>query len=647
MTDPSELHRPVNPVRFVTAASLFDGHDAAINIMRRLLQAQGAEVVHLGHNRSVEEVVTAAVAEDAQGVAVSSYQGGHVEYFTYLVERLAQAGRGDVLVYGGGGGVIVPSEIELLERRGVRRIFSPADGQRLGLAAMINVLIRECDRDLADDLPTDLEDLYLGEPRALARMLTGLERGRVDRGPLADIAAAAASNPAPVLGITGTGGSGKSSLTDELIRRLRLDLGDKLRIAVLAVDPTRRRGGALLGDRIRMNAIDSPQVFFRSVATHGWVGELPPCLPRLIEACRAAGSDLVVVETPGIGQGDAAVVDVSDFSVYVMTPEYGAASQLEKIDMLELADAVAINKFDRQGAADALREVRRQWRRDHPDQTSGEDPPVFGTVAAHFNDDGVTALYQHIRDSLGGLGLRVPSPRWHPSRAEPRAPGPRSSRRIVPGTSRRSPTPFAAITPARTGCPRWRDAPNRRPRPPPLPPSKGSGPVICPSSPTRCAPRSTPRHRRCWRDGRQRRTSAVRTCANPSLARRSPVSRCLGFTTTATSCVGSARRICRDDSRSPPASSPTGARRRIRHGCSPARETLSGPTGGSTCSQEINPLPDCRPPSTPSPCTAAIPLLAPTSTARWARRGSRSRPWTTWRPSSTGSTCATRRPRCR
>jgi isobutyryl-CoA mutase len=414
VTDAPELHRPANPVRFVTAASLFDGHDAAINIMRRLLQSQGAEVVHLGHNRSVEEVVTATVAEDAQGVAVSSYQGGHVEYFSYLVERLAQAGRGDALVYGGGGGVIVPSEIELLERRGVKRIFSPADGQRLGLAAMINVLIRECDHDLADHLPTDLEGLYLGEPRVLARILTGLERGRVDGRTSAGIAAAAAGNPAPVLGITGTGGSGKSSLTDELIRRFRLDLGDKLRIAVLAVDPTRRRGGALLGDRIRMNAIDSPQVFFRSVATRGSLGELPSCLPRLIEACQAAGSDLVVVETPGIGQGDAAVVDVSDLSLYVMTPEYGAASQLEKIDMLELADAVAINKYDRLGAADALRDVRRQWRRDHPEGTADEEPPIFGTVAAHFNDDGVTALYQHLRDSLIGRGLRAPGPSMAP-----------------------------------------------------------------------------------------------------------------------------------------------------------------------------------------------------------------------------------------
>jgi len=397
------LHRPSHPVRFVTAASLFDGHDASINIMRRLLQAQGAEVVHLGHNRSVDEVVRAAVDEDVQGIAVSSYQGGHLEYFRYLVDRLRDEGRSDIRVYGGGGGVIVPSEIEELEAYGVERIFSPADGQRLGLDRMINQLIRECDRDLAAEPAPPLDDLYGGDRRALARMITRLEAGAVDAPTLAAVVGVAALRSVPVLGITGTGGSGKSSLTDELVRRLRYDQQDKLSVAVLAVDPTRRRGGgALLGDRIRMNAIDSDRVTFRSLATRGATTEVPACLPAVVAACRAAGHDLVIVETPGIGQGDAAIVDVADCSLYVMTPEYGAASQLEKIDMLELADVVAINKFDRRGAEDTLRQVGRQWRRDHPGDAT---EPVFGTIASRFDDDGVTALYHHLLGELRGLGL--------------------------------------------------------------------------------------------------------------------------------------------------------------------------------------------------------------------------------------------------
>ncbi len=409
------LHRPRHPVRFVTASSLFDGHDAAINIMRRLLQAQGAEVVHLGHNRSVDEVVAAAVAEDVQGVAVSSYQGGHVEYFTYLVDRLAGEGRGDVKVYGGGGGVIVPAEIAALEAHGVQHVFSPADGQRLGLERMINVLVEECDLDLAADQPYGIDDLAVGDVRALARVVTAVEAGALAPGLAADVELAAGRRPVPVLGITGTGGSGKSSLTDELVRRFRLDQGDKLRIAVLAVDPTKRRGGgALLGDRIRMNAIDTPQVFFRSLATRGSTSEVPSPVPGAIAACKAAGYDLVVVETPGIGQGDAAIVDVADVSLYVMTPEFGAASQLEKIDMLDLADLVAINKFDRRGAEDALRSVRRQWSRSHPGTGDPASLPVFGTVAAHFNDDGTTALYQALRDRLGDLGLALGEPQLAP-----------------------------------------------------------------------------------------------------------------------------------------------------------------------------------------------------------------------------------------
>ena len=400
------LHVPVNPVRFVTAASLFDGHDAAINIMRRVLQSQGVEVVHLGHDRSVEAVVTAALQEDVQGVAISSYQGGHVEYFSYLVERLREVGAGHVQVFGGGGGVIVPAEIALLKSRGVS-IFAPQDGQRLGLAGMINTLVQACDIDLATSAP-DWDELQSGSGSALARAITVLEAGRSPE-LAAKVRETAAARVVPVLGITGTGGSGKSSLTDELLRRLRLDQEDKLRIAVLAVDPTRRKGGgALLGDRIRMNSLDGSQVFFRSLATRTAGAQIPEHLADVIAACKAAGYDLVVVETPGIGQGDATIVPLCDVSLYVMTPEYGAASQLEKIDMLDHADAVAVNKFERRGAEDARRDVARQMVRNRQafgQQWSGM--PVFGTSAARFNDDGVTALYQHLRGELVAKGLQI------------------------------------------------------------------------------------------------------------------------------------------------------------------------------------------------------------------------------------------------
>jgi methylmalonyl-CoA mutase len=403
------LHRPANPVRFVTASSLFDGHDASINIMRRILQSQGAEVVHLGHNRSVDEVAIAAIAEDVQGVAISAYQGGHVEYFSYLVELLAERGAGHIKVYGGGGGVIVREEIELLHSRGVARIFSPEDGYEMGLPGMINLMIKECDTDLASRPPDSVEKLFSGDVPSLARVITQLQREALPAAWLRAISEAAKARTVPVLGITGTGGSGKSSLTDELIRRFRLDQEDKLRIAVLAVDPTRRKGGgALLGDRIRMNCLDGSPVFFRSLATRTTRGEIPAGLSESILACKAAGYDLVIVETPGIGQGDAGIVDHVDESLYVMTPDFGAASQLEKIDMLDFADTVAINKFERRGAEDARRDVARQLVRNREAfQSSPDDMPVFGTSAAKFNDDGVTALYQHLRDSLAKRGLAV------------------------------------------------------------------------------------------------------------------------------------------------------------------------------------------------------------------------------------------------
>ncbi|MEU7816607.1 fused isobutyryl-CoA mutase/GTPase IcmF [Pseudonocardia sp. NPDC049154] len=424
----SELYVPKNPIRFVTAASLFDGHDAAINIMRRILQRQGAEVIHLGHNRSVDEVVTAAIQEDVQGVAISSYQGGHVEYFSYLVELLRERGAGHVKVYGGGGGVIVHEEIELLHSRGVSRIFSPDDGQRLGLPGMINLMIRECDTDLAAEPPASYDGVFTGETATLARALTLAESGALPADVLERVKAS--EKQVPVLGITGTGGSGKSSLTDELVRRFRLDQEDKLRIAVLAVDPTRRKGGgALLGDRIRMNALKGDQVYFRSLATRGNDGVIPENLGDVISVLKAAGFDLVVVETPGIGQGDAGIVPFVDRSLYVMTPEFGAASQLEKIDMLDFADVVAINKFERRGAEDARRDVGRQLVRNRDAfGESWEDMPVYGTSAATFNDDGVTALYQKLGALLTENGLTL-----HEGR--------------LPKVDRKTSTEYAAVIP--------------------------------------------------------------------------------------------------------------------------------------------------------------------------------------------------------
>ncbi len=403
MADATALHVPSRPIRVLTAASLFDGHDAAINIIRRILQAQGAEVIHLGHNRSVQELVTACLQEDVDAVAVSSYQGGHIEFFSFLLEQLRVHGLGHVRVYGGGGGTIVDDEVELLQQRGVAHIFTPADGQRLGLAAMVNTILSECDGPRTDALPS-AEELRSGGSRALGRMITAIESGQVSAADLTG-----ADSNAVVLGITGTGGSGKSSLCDELILRLRVDQVDQLRIAVLAVDPTRRRaGGALLGDRIRMNALGDDVVFFRSLATRGSASELPASLPDVIAACKSAGYDLIIVETPGIGQGDSAVTALVDCSLYVMTAEYGAASQLEKIDMLDFADVVAINKFERRGSEDARRDVARQLLRTREQfESSWEEMPVFGTSAASYNDDGVTALYQHLRDLLAAQGLPV------------------------------------------------------------------------------------------------------------------------------------------------------------------------------------------------------------------------------------------------
>lgn len=409
-------YRPKHKVRFVTAASLFDGHDAAINIMRRILQSMGAEVIHLGHNRSVDEVVTAALQEDVQGVAISSYQGGHVEYFKYMVDLLKARGGEHIQVFGGGGGVIVPPEIRELQAYGVARIYSPEDGQRMGLAGMIGEMVMRCDQDLSAHAPKTLDAIQgHGDMawRALAQLITALENNKADPQLVEQLRAEAAGRKVPVLGITGTGGAGKSSLTDELIRRLRLDQSDSLRVALISIDPSRRKsGGALLGDRIRMNAIapwqHGPRVFMRSLATRDFGSEISAALPDVLAAAKCAGFDLIIVETSGIGQGDAAIVPHVDVPMYVMTPEFGAASQLEKIDMLDFAEFVAINKFDRKGASDALRDVAKQVQRNREAwSTPPEAMPVFGTMASRFNDDGVTALYQALKPRLAGLGLAL------------------------------------------------------------------------------------------------------------------------------------------------------------------------------------------------------------------------------------------------
>ncbi|MFM2073788.1 MAG: Methylmalonyl-CoA mutase [Pseudomonadota bacterium] len=410
-------YSPQHKVRFVTAASLFDGHDAAINIMRRILQSMGAEVIHLGHNRSVDEVVTAALQEDVQGIAISSYQGGHNEYFGYMVDLLRARGGEHIQVFGGGGGVIVPTEIRALAERGVR-IYSPEDGQTMGLPGMIGEMLMRCDRDISPLAPSEVSAIQGHSDahwRALAQLITALENGAADSRVVQAVRALATHKKVPVLGITGTGGAGKSSLTDELIRRWRLDLGDTLRMAVISIDPSRRKsGGALLGDRIRMNAIgpwqNGPRVFMRSLATRDFGSEISAALPDVLAACKVAGFDLIIVETSGIGQGDAAIVPHVDVPMYVMTPEFGAASQLEKIDMLDFAEFVAINKFDRKGAADALRDVAKQIQRNQSAwQTPLEAMPVFGTMAARFNDDGVTALYQALKVRLGQLGVATPA----------------------------------------------------------------------------------------------------------------------------------------------------------------------------------------------------------------------------------------------
>ncbi len=397
-------------VRFVTAASLFDGHDASINIMRRILQSSGAEVIHLGHNRSVHEIVNCAIQEDVQGIAISSYQGGHVEYFKYMIELLREQGAAHIKVFGGGGGVIVPEEIEDLHNAGVTRIFSVEDGSNMGLQGMINYMLKECDFDTVEKHTVNAESIQNREAVELAKSITVLENHRDDilkyesgkllvsngKEPLGD-----AKNDIPLLGITGTGGAGKSSLTDEIVRRFLTEFED-INIGIISVDPSRlKTGGALLGDRIRMNSIDTPRVYMRSLATRASNRSTSEALEAVIALYKSAGFDLIIVETSGIGQSGTEIVDLTDISMYVMTSEYGAATQLEKINMLDLADVVVLNKFEKKGAMDALRDVRKQMQRN-----SGQwhaDPatmPVFPTIAAQFNDEGVNRLFSALVDRI-------------------------------------------------------------------------------------------------------------------------------------------------------------------------------------------------------------------------------------------------------
>jgi len=396
-------YEPRHHVRIVTATSLFDGHDAAINIMRRILQATGAEIIHLGHDRSAADIAVAAVEEDAQAVAITSYQGGHMEFFRYVRRLLDDAGATHVKIFGGGGGTILPEESAELQRSGIERIYTPDDGRELGLQGMIDDLLERSDFPVVDGRPLEPSELTTATPRLLGRMISAVEQGSDD-----DLAAAAtvaaAAHPVPVLGMTGTGGAGKSSLIDEIVVRFLADFPDR-RLAIISVDPSRRRsGGALLGDRIRMNSVSDPRVFMRSLATRQANLALSPHVASAVDLVKAAGFDLVILETSGIGQADTEIVDHSDLSLYVMTPEYGAASQLEKVDMLDFADLVVINKADRRGADDAVRDVRKQYRRNHNlFDVADDDLPIYATVASHFNDAGTNRLYRALMERLDGL----------------------------------------------------------------------------------------------------------------------------------------------------------------------------------------------------------------------------------------------------
>ncbi|PKP28015.1 MAG: hypothetical protein CVU06_00345, partial [Bacteroidetes bacterium HGW-Bacteroidetes-22] len=398
----TEPYKPTHPIRIVTATSLFDGHDASINIMRRILQSSGAEVIHLGHDRPVHEIVDCAIQEDAQAIAVTSYQGGHMEFFRYMHDLLNEAGCGHIRIFGGGGGVILPDEISALHDYGIERIYSPDDGREMGLQGMINDLLKRCDFPAGDLEGISTESLRQGKFSTLGRMITAAENNYEGADKLlVKLSDACKEARSPVLGITGTGGAGKSSLTDEILRRYLDDFPDR-KIAVISVDPTRRRsGGALLGDRIRMNAASGERVFMRSLATRQSNLALSRHITEVLCIVKNGGFSLVILESSGIGQSDTEIIDHSDFSLYVMTPEFGAASQLEKIDMIDYADAIAINKADKRGALDALRDVKKQFQRNRSlFDRSPDKMPVYATIASQFNDQGVNSLYRHLMDGL-------------------------------------------------------------------------------------------------------------------------------------------------------------------------------------------------------------------------------------------------------
>jgi isobutyryl-CoA mutase len=393
---------PVNKVRIVTAASLFDGHDAAINIMRRIIQSTGVEVIHLGHDRSVEEVVNTAIQEDANAIAMTSYQGGHNEYFKYMYDLLQEKGAGHIKIFGGGGGVILPSEIAELQDYGITRIYAPDDGRAMGLQGMINDLVQQSDYPIGDKLTNELDLIEDKTPTAIARLISAAENFPEIAKPFFDtIHEKNKTSKIPVLGITGTGGAGKSSLVDELVRRFLIDFPEKT-IGLISVDPSKRKtGGALLGDRIRMNAINNPRVYMRSLATRQSNLALSKYVAEAIQVLKAAKYDIIILETSGIGQSDTEIMDHSDVSLYVMTPEFGAATQLEKIDMLDFADLVALNKFDKRGALDAIRDVKKQYQRNHNLwDINPDEMPVFGTIASQFNDPGMNTLYKSIMDTI-------------------------------------------------------------------------------------------------------------------------------------------------------------------------------------------------------------------------------------------------------
>jgi methylmalonyl-CoA mutase len=420
-------YKPTYHIRIVTAAALFDGHDAAINIMRRILQASGAEVIHLGHNRSVAEIVECAIQEDVQGIAITSYQGGHVEFFKYMYDLLRQKGAGHIKIFGGGGGTILPSEIEELHAYGINRIYSPDDGRSMGLQGMINDLLQQCDFPTkTPPLNGEIHHLPEKDPKVIGSLISMVENYPEETRQLhEELTKIVREKKIPVLGITGTGGSGKSSMVDELVRRYLLDFPEKT-IAIVSVDPSKRKtGGALLGDRIRMNSIHNPRVYMRSLATRQSNLALSRYVQESIDICKAAGYDFIIVETSGIGQSDTEITEHSDVSLYVMTSEYGAATQLEKIDMLDFADVIAINKFDKRGSLDALRDVRKQYKRNHNLwEVADENLPVFGTIASQFNDAGTNILYQKlmqkvaekIEDTSWNTGNRL-SAENHPSRS--------------------------------------------------------------------------------------------------------------------------------------------------------------------------------------------------------------------------------------